>query len=195
VPSKSTGVSGDSSKEWNVAGVADRSDDVALVQQAIDAAQATGCVDSLQTVLVGFGRGGHLAAVVACGDTSRIAGLVMIRGPYLPPGCAPTKTLPVLIEADTTDAVAPFDGGWGSSSPSDPTYTPTGLDATRDGWAELDQCDPSSVATTEPSGVVVTTRGTCATGSFVVSRVSTGFGHAWPTDITPALSELIENAT
>jgi poly(3-hydroxybutyrate) depolymerase len=131
---------------------------------------------------------------VTCRDARRIAGLAMIRGPYLPPGCAPSRAVPVLIEADTTDAVIPFDGGWGSTSPSDPTYTPTGAEAARDGWADLDGCDPSATATTDDGGVAVTRRERCDGGASVTSRFSTGYGHAWPTDVIPGIAGLVEGA-
>jgi poly(3-hydroxybutyrate) depolymerase len=119
----------------------------------------------------------------------------MVRGAYLPPGCAPSRQIPVLIEADTTDAVSPFDGGWGSTAPSDPTYTPTGVAETRAGWAGLNACDTTESVATEPSGVEVTSRDGCAPGTTVTSRVSTGYGHAWPTDLAPVLAELIDRAT
>jgi polyhydroxybutyrate depolymerase len=177
--------------DWNVAGVPGRRDDVALVRSAIAAATHTGCVDGARVVLVGFGRGAHLAAAAACRDATSVAGLVMVRGAYLPPACHLERPVPVLMDTDTTDAVLPFDGGWGSSASSDASYTPTGVGDTFDGWSELDGCDSASSTATDPSGAVVTTRASCADGAVLESLVSTGYGHTWPRDLLPRLVQAI----
>jgi polyhydroxybutyrate depolymerase len=184
-----------STQDWNVAGVPGRADDVDLVGQAITAARATGCVDAQRgVVLVGYGRGGHLAAVVACRAAEQVAAVAMVRGAYLPPGCAPSRPVTVLMESDTTDAVTPFDGGWGSSAPSDPSYTPTAVGAAFDGWSSIDGCDPATTTEDEPTGIAETSRRSCVGGSSVTSRVSTGYGHAWPDDVLPSLVHLVSSA-
>jgi polyhydroxybutyrate depolymerase len=180
-----------SAQDWNVAGAAGRSDDVALIRTAIDAADRSGCIDGARVVLVGYGRGAHLAAAAACRDATSIAGIAMVRGAYVPPGCSLRVPIPLLMDTDTTDAVLPFDGGWGSSAPSDPAYTPTGVGDTFDRWSELDGCDATSSTATDPSGAVVTTRARCADGAVIESLVSTGYGHTWPTDLLPRLTQAI----
>jgi poly(3-hydroxybutyrate) depolymerase len=180
-----------SDHDWNVGGDPKRPDDVALVRTAIEAATGSECVEGGRVVLVGYGRGAHLAAAAACRDATSVAGIAMVRGAYLPPRCHLDRPVPLVMDTDTTDAVLPFDGGWGSSAPSDPSYTPTGVGDTFDGWSELDGCDSSSSTATDPTGAVVTTRASCADGAVIESRVSTGYGHTWPGDLLPRLVQAI----
>lgn len=171
---------------WNVTAAADRGDDIAMAADAIEQAGDSGCVDTTRTVVVGYGTGAHLAAAIACSGNDRIAALVMVRGAYAPPSCSLKRSIPVLIETDTTDAILPFDGGWGISAVKDPTYEPGGSEATFLAWAKLNGCDDSQVDERDDQGVEVRTRGSCKDTVSVSWRVTVGFGHAWPPDVVRA---------
>jgi len=169
---------------WNVTSAADRADDVALVRAAVEAAAQTGCVDRSRTVLVGYGIGAHLAAAVACSGFPELRALVMVRGAAAPDTCRLDHPITVVLDTDTTDAILPFDGGWGIAAAADPAYEPIGSNAAYEAWSKLVGCDPAATQESGPDGVVTSSRTTCEDGVTVSSRVATGYGHDWPRDAT-----------
>ncbi|MCC6225183.1 MAG: hypothetical protein IT195_02095 [Microthrixaceae bacterium] len=175
---------------WNVSAVADREDDIAMAADALSRAAEDSCLDVDRTVAVGFGTGAHLAAAIACSGEDRIRGLVMVRGAYAPPSCALAHGISVLIDSDTTDAILPFDGGWGISATRDPSYEPGASAATLGAWATLNECSTEETREGDASGIEVTGRDSCRDGVAVVSRTSVGYGHDWPPEVAGPVLEL-----
>ncbi len=180
-----------SAQSWNVTATADAQDDIAMAADAIDQAAATGCVDAKRTVLVGYGTGAHLAAAIACSGNDHIRGLVMVRGAFAPPSCTLANGLTVVIDADTTDAILPYDGGWGITALPDSRYSPTGAREAFTAWAGLDACAGPEVHETDSSGVEVIRHEQCRNGGSVEIRSTTGFGHDWPADGSGVVARVV----
>lgn len=175
---------------WNVAAAADRSDDIAMAADAITQAAATGCVDVARTAVVGYGTGAHLAAAIACSGSEHVLALAMIRGAYAPKNCELSHGVAVVIDSDTTDAILPFDGGWGISATRDDAYVPTGATEAFSAWSGFDACGSSEDREVGTDSLTVTTRDRCRDDSTVTLRVRTGFGHDWPEDATALVIRL-----
>jgi len=173
-----------------VTAAADRDDDIAMAADALSSAAKVTCVDADKTVVVGFGTGAHLAAAIACSGEARVRGLVMVRGAYAPPSCSPARGISVLIDSDTTDAILPFDGGWGISATRDPSYEPGASTAALASWAAQNDCSAAESSESEANGIEVTRRESCKEGVAVTSRTSVGYGHDWPPEVVGPVLEM-----
>ena len=93
-------------------------DNVAFIDDLLDALEAELCIDSARVFSTGFSNGGELSVRLACDLSDRIAAIAPVAGVYFPPffpdlpepGCS-TQPVPVITFHGTTDPGVPFEGG------------------------------------------------------------------------------------
>lgn len=180
--------------QWNVAQATSIPDDVAFASTLIEAVAARTCVDPDRVVVAGHGDGAHMAAVVACQRSDRIAAVVMVNGTFHPDGCRATRALPVLAMVDTDDQFFPPAGGFGpefeaiSVSGTRLTlgseYEPPSVDAAMQRWAALAGCTGPSITTPLASGGTASSPTECRDSVALITRTNTGGGHRWPATAT-----------
>ncbi len=113
--------------EWNFTTLGlfgpDAPDDVAFIDDLLDALEAELCIDSARVFSTGFSAGAHLSVRLACDLSDRIAAIAPVAGVYFHPfspdipesGCLSTRPIPVIAFHGTTDPGVPFEGrdqGW-----------------------------------------------------------------------------------
>ena len=97
-------------------------DDVAFIDDLLDALELQLCIDSARVFSTGFSAGAHLSVRLACDLSDRIAAIAPVSGVYFPPfspdlpepGCS-TQPVPVIAFHGTADKGVPFEGkdqGW-----------------------------------------------------------------------------------
>lgn len=176
---------------WNYVGTEGWSDDQQFVTDLLDDVEADVCIDRSRVFLAGFAVGGVFASITACGQTERFAALATVAGLYSPPGCDPSKPLPVISFHGTGDRFIPFEGGIGSGPQDLPLSADTieGLTfmSTRDGavasseaWADHDDCDAAPDRSSAAEGVTRLVWSGCADGTAVELYEIDGGEHTWP---------------
>ena len=179
--------------QWNVNRVASQPDDVEFVGDLVQHVSESVCVDPNRVTVVGYGDGAHLAAVLACDRSDRIAAIVMVAGAYLPPKCATKRPVSVLAISDDTDQLLPVTGGFGPDFDGltatgtrlqfGSQYQPASMDETMGGWAAQSSCDGGMSSYANGSDTrQVSNASECLGGAKVISERATGGGHTWPTD-------------
>lgn len=179
--------------QWNVTRAESQPDDVEFVGNLVQHVSESVCVDPNRVTVVGYGDGAHLAAVLACERSDRIAAIVMVAGAYLPPKCATKRPVSVLAISDETDQLLPVAGGFGPDFDGltatgtrlqfGSQYQPASLDETMGGWAAQSSCDGGMSSYVNGSETrQVSTASQCLGGAKVISERATGGGHSWPTD-------------
>lgn len=151
-------------------------DDVAFVDDLLDAVEAGYCVDERRILATGKSNGGGLVALLACTSSDRIAAFVPVAGAYYPgttAGCDGGAAAPVLAFHGTADATIAYEGGVGNGEPY------LGVGTWLDGWADRDGCVTSTTRPLTADTTSTTWRG-CDRGLAVEHVAVVGGGHTWP---------------
>ena len=175
---------------WSIA-ADESSPDVAFVDALIDRIGADVCIDMNRVYAAGLSNGALLSSALACVRADRIAAISAVAGVQFPPGCDPTRNVPVLAFHGTADPILLFNGGVGdlagALSGIPPTVPPgstpdvdgPGTPAAMRSWAESSGCDPDPKD--DPAGPSITRRTySCPDGTAVEFYIVDGGGHAWP---------------
>jgi polyhydroxybutyrate depolymerase len=104
----------DPSGHWSDAPGHEMSRDTAFIKDLISKLVSDGLADRRKVFLIGISSGGTLALRLACEHTALFAGVAVVISSMpadLGATCAPSRPLPFLIIAGTTDAQVPFTGG------------------------------------------------------------------------------------
>ncbi len=97
----------------------DDPDDVAFIDDLLDALEAELCIDSARVFSTGFSLGAHLSVRLACDLSDRIAAIAPVAGVYFPPfkpghipepACLSTRPVPVIAFHGTDDTGTTFEG-------------------------------------------------------------------------------------
>lgn len=128
---------------WNSGALAEpEPDDVAFVDELLDALEAQLCADPARVYATGFSNGAGMAVRLACNLSDRIAAIGPVAGVSFPtamegePGCAATRPVPVIAFHGTADPLVPFDG----SEPDAPFSRRDVDDEIMPDWAEHNGC-------------------------------------------------------
>ena len=175
---------------WNIA-ADESSPDVAFVDALIDRIGTDVCIDTNRVYSAGLSNGALLSSALACVRSERIAAISAVAGVQFPPGCSPSRNVPVLAFHGTADPILLFNGGVGDLAGAlagvPPTVPPgstpdlngPGTPAAMRSWAEASGCDPNPKD--EPAGPSITRRTySCPDGAAVVFYIVDGGGHSWP---------------
>jgi polyhydroxybutyrate depolymerase len=170
--------------------------DVQFIGDLLNEAERTLCIDERRVFVTGYSNGAFLASSLACVDASRIAAVAPVAGLRDPPGCKPTRTLPVVAFHGTGDEWAAFSGGLGPralTAPADDGTnrtlgdTPAGQDVARGAsipvivptWAKRNHCASKPAESTVASDVTLV-RYHCPNREDVELYRIAGGGHTWP---------------
>jgi polyhydroxybutyrate depolymerase len=87
--------------------------DVRFVNQLLDEAEATLCVDTRRIFAAGLSNGAIFSSVLACSLSDRIAAIAPVAGVTNFKRCKPDRPVAVIAFHGTADQVISFDGGLG----------------------------------------------------------------------------------
>lgn len=102
-------------------------------------------------LVTGFAIGAVMASAFTCQHADRVSVLATVSGLWDPPGCQPSRSVPVISLHGDDDHFLPYDGGVGdrvgmlSLSPETtdglvPMATRAGAVASSEAWAKHDSC-------------------------------------------------------
>jgi polyhydroxybutyrate depolymerase len=158
--------------EWQFDGTGT---DATFVDTLVHHLEATYCVATDAVDAAGFSAGAAFAIVYACSHRSQVAAVATVAVEFLL-GC--TRPLPILAFHGTADQSVPYqDGAEGISLPG---IKVSGTQRNMAGWARLDGCRPTPVATRIASAVTRQQWTGCVGGMSVVLYTVAGGPHAWP---------------
>lgn len=168
--------------DWNVPGVPlvggrtvpkGSADDITFITSLVRMLEQRYCVDRHRVYATGFSGGARLTSQLACDAAGLFAAVAPVSGLRRPPGCRPSRAVPILSFHGTADPIDPYGGHgqryWTYSVPT----------AARD-WGRLEGCARQAV-TLHPAKTVTETRYVrCREGSTVELYTIAGEGHEWP---------------
>ena len=93
--------------------VALHSPSVKFIEQVLDEAEDTLCIDERRVFVSGLSNGAMFASVLACSLSDRIAAIAPVAGVRNFKRCRPEHPMPVVAFHGTADMVLSFDGGLG----------------------------------------------------------------------------------
>jgi polyhydroxybutyrate depolymerase len=170
--------------------------DVRFIGHVLDEAKRTLCVDDRRTFVTGFSNGAFLASTLACVYANRIAAIAPVAALRDPPGCKPSRPVPVVTFAGTGDEFVAFTGGLGARAQVASANDGTGrmLGDTSGGklvaasasmpkimaqWAKRNRCATKPKETRVAPDVTLV-RYRCPQHADVQLYRITGGGHTWP---------------
>lgn len=155
-PNGSEGVEagGRTGRGWHT--TLDGSPDLAFVRALLDRLERDWCVDRARVYAAGMSNGAGFTSVLGCVLADRLAGIALVAGARVAPGCAPARPIPVLIVHGRGDRVVPVETAR----------------AARDWWVAHDGCGEAR----EEAHCRHWERCTGAK----VSYCEAGQGHMWP---------------
>jgi polyhydroxybutyrate depolymerase len=185
--------SGDVAPGWDVE---PGSRDTHYVNDLIDEAERTLCVDEHRVYLAGYSNGAFLASTLVCTDARRIAAIATVSGLMDPPGCKPARPVPIVAFQGTGDEFVAFTGGLGARAKVTSANDGTGrmLGDTSGGqavarskstpevaaaWAKRNHCTRKATETSVALDVTLI-RYRCPNRADVELYRIEGGGHTWP---------------
>ncbi|MCR9163659.1 MAG: alpha/beta hydrolase family esterase [Nannocystaceae bacterium] len=163
---------------WNggvCCGVAaeDDVDDIAFVRALVEAIEDTACVDPARVYATGMSNGGFMSHRIACEAADIITAVGPVAGALVLPveECTPARPIPVIHFHGTEDTLVPYEGN-AAGYP--------GVEASLQGWADRNGCEPVSTVTFEMDDVSCQTWDACDDEATVTLCTLEGFGHCWP---------------
>ncbi len=171
--------------------------DVAFMGALLHTVESTLCVDRNRVFVTGYSYGAFLASSLACVDAGQIAAVAPVAGIQNPPGCRPSRPVPVVAFHGTADPFVPYLGGIGPASlklaAPDGSHRTLGqvlgknaakvkgptIPENAAAWARRDGCAPTPSDRKVASGVTLIAY-PCPRGDQVELYRVTGGGHAWP---------------
>ena len=185
--------------EWNFTTLGphgpDAPDDVAFIDDLLDALESELCIDSARVFSTGFSGGAGLSVRLACDLSDRIAAIAPVAGVYFPPfkpfhipepGCLSTRPVPVIAFHGAADKGVPFEGGDGLRSIED-EHIP--------GWAAHNGCASVPMEAQVTQNVRLVRYQDCDEDATVELYVIDGGGHQWPDATFEAQPQKFGSAT
>ncbi len=161
-----------SETEWQFDGTGT---DGTFVNALVEHLEATYCIDRNHIDAAGFSAGAAFTIVYACSHRKQVAAIATVAVEFVL-DC--TRPLSILAFHGTADRSVPYqDGAEGISLPG---IKVPGTQRNMAGWARLDGCHPTPVATRVASSVTRQQWAGCAGGLSVILYSVLGGPHAWP---------------
>jgi polyhydroxybutyrate depolymerase len=189
--------------------------DVDVLDQVLDDAESSLCVDRNRVYAIGFSEGGFMASTLACAMPDRIAAVAPVAGLRDVPDCSTARPVPVVAFHGTEDTFMLYEGGVGpdmaalpapDGSPGtlgDAIATDDSLipgspdDAVPDiaaAWAGRNGCEPEPAEGPVADDVALI-EFTCPAGASVDLYRVRGGGHTWPGSEGTANFEFVAGPT
>jgi len=154
-------------------------DDVSFIRALLDNVQSGYSIDARRIYATGMSNGGMMSYKLGCQLADKLAAIAPVAGSLNDEGCSPSAPLSVIAFHGTDDQHVPYDGGVGPSSVYPHVDRPVSYAISF--WVDRDECDPTPIRVTSPSGTIITdTYSGGIGGSEVVLHTVVGGGHAWP---------------
>ncbi len=181
---------------WNASDYPGLPDDVGFIRDLITSVESTACIDPTRVFAMGMSNGSEMTSQLACSLADEVAAFAAVSGLAFPPGCHPTRAVPIIAFHGTADPDLAFEGGVGLAGkkllagltgPKAITarailalnLAPVPAIAVR--WATtVDGCGAQPLVVHVSAHVERRTFTGCRRGSTVVLYVIAGGGHTWP---------------
>ena len=181
---------------WNLTDQPGWPDDDLYLDDLLAQVEAETCVVPDELLVMGFAIGGVMASHLACTRADDVALLAAVSGLDDPPGCDPSRPVPVLTIHGTGDRFLPYDGGVGAGAgglPLSPETTAGLVDVvarrgpvaeTAAAWAARNGCT-TRPSPEPPDDVVAIGSWEGCEGDATVELVTIEGGeHTWPGSTT-----------
>ncbi|MCB9762570.1 MAG: polyhydroxybutyrate depolymerase [Alphaproteobacteria bacterium] len=169
-------------------------DDVAYVDQLLDALAARYPIDPARVFATGISNGGIMSHMLACNLPERIAAIAPIASPGPPPSCAADTPVAVQIIHGTDDPCALYDGGdecggcWsrvieqvtGREVEDTDLFPCASVPDQVALWRVANGCTEESAVTYQQGAATCVQYSDCASGRPVSLCSIEGGGHSWP---------------
>lgn len=184
---------------WNITGTTKGwSDDQQFLVDLLDHVEATSCIDTDRVLVTGFAIGAVMASAFTCQHADRVSVLATVSGLWDPPGCTPSRPVPVISFHGDADHFLPYDGGVGdrvgvlsiSAETTDglvPMATRAGAVASSQAWAVHNGCSDASKKSAVVNGWSSESWADCKARVRLVTVE--GGSHTWPGSIGMAAYE------
>lgn len=191
------------------------SPDTKFVIDALDAVEASTCVDLRRVYVTGLSNGAFFTSALACEYADRFAAAAPVAGIRDIAGCKPSRPVPVVAFHGTADQFVAYDGGYGPAVANLPapdgsgkrigqaqpapgsTRPQTGpsIPAITAAWAKRNGCSAKTTDTKIASDVTRIAFA-CPAGDEVVLYRVQGGGHAWPgSALSKAVASVVGRTT
>ncbi|RYY55065.1 MAG: phospholipase [Chitinophagaceae bacterium] len=154
-------------------------DDVKFLGQLVDQLIAKYKINPKKVYATGHSNGGMMSYRLACELSSKFAAIapngctMVVKQP-----CMPSRAVPILHMHSAQDQNVPYQGGIGTSGPSD-HYNPP-LDSVFAVWSARNSCGVTNQVVVNDSKYLFSKWSSCAAGSEIQYYLTTDGGHAWP---------------
>jgi polyhydroxybutyrate depolymerase len=188
------------------------SNDARFIDDLLDEAEASMCIDTDRVYASGISNGAMMASTLACTASDRIAAVAAVAGVSpvaaraddLVDGCTPDRPVPIVAFHGTLDTVIRYDGGMapgvrdlpipggltlGDQMPAEDISIPDVMAA----WAERNGCE-TEPETRAVEGDVSALAFPCPIWVAVELYVVDGGGHTWPGATTNPPNEVLASA-
>jgi polyhydroxybutyrate depolymerase len=172
------------------------SPDARFVMDVLDEAERTLCIDDRRIFLTGYSGGAFMTSALACAHADRIAAVAPVAALRNPARCKPSRPMPVVTFAGTSDEWVAYAGGLGrqaqAASAEDGTgrtlgETSTGKEVARSAsmpkitaaWAKRNDCG-AKPKESQVAPDVTRVRYRCPRKADVELYRIEGGGHTWP---------------
>ncbi len=181
------------------------SKDLAFIGGLLRTVDSSLCADRNRIFVTGYSNGAFLTSSIACQYASQVAAVSPVAGIENPPGCHPSRPVPVVAFHGTADQYVNYNGGPGPAglklvSGSTSLATAMGnaipepgspsIPANTAAWAARNGCASKSSQRTVTSDVTLIAYSCPHNATVELYRVRGG-GHAWPGSVA---SKAIESA-
>jgi polyhydroxybutyrate depolymerase len=157
-------------------------DDLAFVAALLDVLTESYPIDQDRVYATGFSNGAMLTYVLAAEYPQSFAAVAPVAGAMYPGQEFPEIPVPILIMHGSSDAVVPFDGGWGAlGSLSGRTVPMLAVQDTVDLWLSNNGCTQDSPSVVRERNARIETYADCNASSEVVLVILVDGRHVWPT--------------
>ncbi len=174
-------------------------DDVAFTRAVLDDLAAVANLDANRVYATGLSNGGIMSHHIASELSDRIAAIAPVGGPLMVASITPGRPVPVMHFHGTTDAFAPFKGGYGKGALGRAGVTEfRSVEHAVNAWIKANGCqtepkiEPLPDKAADGMKCTRTTWGGGKDGSEVVLIEIESGGHTWP-GMKPTVAALGES--
>ncbi len=171
---------------WQLTGAATEND-IAFVQELLQAMERSYRIDPARIYLSGYSQGGGMAQDLVCSNAAKFAGIA-VNGANLSPArermCRPAQAITYILFHGTADPLSPYNGGPNGTTGAVTTSAKQAVAF----WSQNNKCHGTPVTTDIPDTLSDGSHQTdirqeltgCANGASITFYTITGGGHTWP---------------
>jgi polyhydroxybutyrate depolymerase len=119
--------------------------DLKFLGSLLTHATNTLCVDRNRVFVAGYSNGAFMTSAIVCSEAGKIAAVATVAGIQAPPGCHPSRPVPVVAFHGTADPFVPYKGGIGPAAAKLPAPNGVGTLGSYLGSTQLKGISPSTL--------------------------------------------------